>query len=80
MAPVWKHLDCMGWRVTSLFVKRLFFYIKEAVIVTGFLSTAQTGTNRAQTNDTSFVRFRRTGVESDVTASENNLVIYTEGK
>ncbi len=45
-----------------------------------FISTAQISTNRAQTNDTSFVRFRRTGVESDITAPEHILVISKEGK
>ncbi len=49
-------------------------------MVTLFLLTAQISTNRAQMNDTGFVRFRRTGVESDFTAPENILVISKEGK
>ncbi len=49
-------------------------------MVTLFLLTAQTSTNQAQTNGTGLDRFRRTGVESDVTAPKNILVISKEGK
>jgi len=36
--------------------------------------TAQISTNKAQTKDTFCVRFRRNGVENDVTAPELNLL------
>ncbi len=58
-------LDCMGWRVTSLFVKRLFSLYKRS----GHSNrTSFNGKNRAQTDATGLERFGRHGVESDVTA------------
>ncbi len=61
----------MGWRVTSL--ARFVFVI----LRTGNrFNVNLNGTNRAQMNDTSFVRFRRTGVESDVTVRKKLFSLY----
>ncbi len=60
-------LDCMD--EVTVHKKVYFRYLKEAVIITGFLLMAQTSTNRAQTNGTGSEIFGRHGVESDVTAS-----------
>lgn len=38
-----------------------------------FISTSQISTNQAQTNYTSFVQLRRTGVESDVTTPDKHF-------
>jgi len=71
--PVWCDLDEVGWRVTSL--PRIIFDIsKGGDIDTMLILTAQISTNQAQTKDTFCVRFRRNGVENDVTAPELNLL------
>ncbi len=45
-------------------------------MVTLFLLTAQTSTNRAQTNGTGLERFRLHGVESDVTVRKKDYFRY----
>lgn len=62
-------LDSMEWRVMSL--PQLYLFL----INGNRYSVHFNGTNRAQTNSTGFVWFRRIGVESNITAPKNFLVI-----